>query len=137
MLFAKELGALSGARFSCGGYPISFPLPASGTVDVFYVESDPLHLTLDTSSGMVVLPNNGGTNIYGTGNPPSMVLGTSTMVLPTPPYTFQATIAAGFILNAVSKTYMTGVVNLVGYGAIPCNGAATITMEALSTPGCP
>jgi len=123
--------------FSCGGYPVTFPLPASGTVDVHYIESDPFQLTLDTSSGMIALPNNGGTNVYGTGSPPSMVLGSSTMAIPYPPYTAQATIAGGFILNAVSQTQMMGVVSLVGYGAVPCNGAATVTLEALSTPGCP
>lgn len=126
--------SISYSVMGCGSAVVSsatLPLLPSGTyeLDVTYALGDPLSLSFGPLTGAEALPNLGGSNIFGVGMPPNMPLGTATDALGN-----ILTIYGGFQMIATSTTTITGIVNLMGFGLIPCTGSAIFTMTSLS--GC-
>lgn len=117
----------------CGANVIplgSVPLlpSSSGSLDVTYSLATPGFLSFESFSGYQVLPNLGGTNIYGTGLP-NMTLGATTDVLGSP-----LVIVGGIQMIALSPTSIQGVLTVNGYGLNPCTGTSVFSMSSAS--GC-
>jgi hypothetical protein len=110
--------------------PASLPmLPiGAGSLDVSYAIDVPISLSFSSLSSYQSLPNLGGTNVYGSGNP-NMMLGGTVDFMGQP-----LVVVGGVQMVATSTTSIQGVLTVFGYGPTPCVGTSTFTMTSVS--GC-